>query len=546
MAILDDKNIMLVGVKGEQGSGVFYCNIWLNTNAEAVVRQNILPEGKKILAGDMIHDPRGQWYMVTEDHEVGSESAVQIEYKTTITGPAGQPGTNGNCLFLIDTDLYSESLQEDVYIPTNCLIYEYKNSAYKGDLVSNGKQMGVITYWDSDKFKLSNVVTIQGEPGTDGTDGADGKPALTIEGVMQSFPDFLTEGETFLLPSYAGFNRTPVINDVFFYLTIAPNNRSGIILAKIIEFPLTGGVKCSVISVVETTGAAGADGADGQDGVGIESIEKTDTQGVVDTYTITLTNGQTYTFTVTNGIGGGGGGTGGVHILDLSAEGSVLAINARAAITAYNGGTAVLCNFADMVMGTLTSVVGSAVSMTGNTVLTFLADLGGTIIKFTLEIPDSAGDTDELSFSQEEFGGGEKKRLVYQNDDGLGGTFPENGISDNTRIPVSESISDKQVEIWWGSGNFTPYGKRIQKMTRVKFPGSFTEQVILEKMLEVAGNNLLQIEYILNSEAGFPKTYPGFYVNHKYYAPNGTGFDNATPVGSTANMYIYRVYIIEE
>ena len=36
-------------------------------------------------------------------------------------------------------------------------------------------------------------------------------------------------------------------------------------------------------------------------GDGIESIVKTSTVGLVDTYTITLTSGDTYTFTVTNG-----------------------------------------------------------------------------------------------------------------------------------------------------------------------------------------------------------------------------------------------------
>lgn len=55
------------------------------------------------------------------------------------------------------------------------------------------------------------------------------------------------------------------------------------------------------------TGATGADGADGQngaDGVGIASITKTGTAGLVDTYTITYTNGTTSTFTVTNGQDG--------------------------------------------------------------------------------------------------------------------------------------------------------------------------------------------------------------------------------------------------
>lgn len=42
----------------------------------------------------------------------------------------------------------------------------------------------------------------------------------------------------------------------------------------------------------------------GKDGVGISKIEKTDTQGLVDTYTISYTNGTTTTFTVTNGQNG--------------------------------------------------------------------------------------------------------------------------------------------------------------------------------------------------------------------------------------------------
>ena len=44
-------------------------------------------------------------------------------------------------------------------------------------------------------------------------------------------------------------------------------------------------------------------GKDG-DGKGISSISKTSTSGLVDTYTITLTDGTTSTFTVTNGAPG--------------------------------------------------------------------------------------------------------------------------------------------------------------------------------------------------------------------------------------------------
>ena len=42
----------------------------------------------------------------------------------------------------------------------------------------------------------------------------------------------------------------------------------------------------------------------GTDGKGIESIIKTNTEGLVDTYTITYTNGDTQTYTVTNGRDG--------------------------------------------------------------------------------------------------------------------------------------------------------------------------------------------------------------------------------------------------
>ncbi|MBQ1900623.1 MAG: hypothetical protein II153_06900, partial [Erysipelotrichaceae bacterium] len=45
-----------------------------------------------------------------------------------------------------------------------------------------------------------------------------------------------------------------------------------------------------------------SDGKDGRDGRGIVSLEKTASIGVVDTYTITYTDGTTSTFTVTNGV----------------------------------------------------------------------------------------------------------------------------------------------------------------------------------------------------------------------------------------------------
>ena len=51
-------------------------------------------------------------------------------------------------------------------------------------------------------------------------------------------------------------------------------------------------------------------GTPGPAGVGIQKIEKTKTEGLIDTYTITLTNMQTSTFTVTNGEKGDKGDPG--------------------------------------------------------------------------------------------------------------------------------------------------------------------------------------------------------------------------------------------
>lgn len=73
-------------------------------------------------------------------------------------------------------------------------------------------------------------------------------------------------------------------------------------------------------------GINGQDGADGQDGVGIASIAKTGTQGLVDTYSIIMTNGTTYTYQVTNGKDGENGrdgtdgqdGTDGVGIVSIT------------------------------------------------------------------------------------------------------------------------------------------------------------------------------------------------------------------------------------
>ena len=67
--------------------------------------------------------------------------------------------------------------------------------------------------------------------------------------------------------------------------------------------PIDGGHR---LTITRGSEAQTLDIMDGVDGVGISGIEKTESIGNVDVYTIAMTDGSSYTFTVTNGSGGGG------------------------------------------------------------------------------------------------------------------------------------------------------------------------------------------------------------------------------------------------
>lgn len=72
-------------------------------------------------------------------------------------------------------------------------------------------------------------------------------------------------------------------------------------------------------------GIDGLNGIDGVDGIGIQYIEKTNTVGNIDTYTVTYSNATTFDFTVTNGVDGingtnGTDGTNGKDVYQLALE----------------------------------------------------------------------------------------------------------------------------------------------------------------------------------------------------------------------------------
>ena len=72
------------------------------------------------------------------------------------------------------------------------------------------------------------------------------------------------------------------------------------------------------------TGPQGQPGTTGATGNGIASIEKTSTSGLVDTYTITFTNGQTTTYQITNGANG--------NVVDVQVDGTSVVDNGIANI----------------------------------------------------------------------------------------------------------------------------------------------------------------------------------------------------------------------
>lgn len=91
-----------------------------------------------------------------------------------------------------------------------------------------------------------------------------------------------------------------------------PNGADGVGIASIVKTSTAGLVDTYTITLTNsnTYTFEVTNGAKGDTGDGIARIEKTGTEGLIDTYTITMTSGATSTFTVTNGAKGDPGDDG--------------------------------------------------------------------------------------------------------------------------------------------------------------------------------------------------------------------------------------------
>ena len=85
--------------------------------------------------------------------------------------------------------------------------------------------------------------------------------------------------------------------------------------SKISVMTISGGHR---ITITDVDGTKTVDVMDGENGVGISSITKTGTSGLVDTYAITYTDGNTTTFAVTNGEDGAPGVSPIITVTDIT------------------------------------------------------------------------------------------------------------------------------------------------------------------------------------------------------------------------------------
>lgn len=119
--------------------------------------------------------------------------------------------------------------------------------------------------------------------GDDGTDGDDGSTIWNTS----TAPTYANSKYTFTISNLTGKTGFSVaVDDLIFYDTY---------------YYIVATVNSTTVDCTTRVSIKGSTGSTGATGNGISSISKTGTSGLVDTYTISYTNGGSDTFTVTNG-----------------------------------------------------------------------------------------------------------------------------------------------------------------------------------------------------------------------------------------------------
>lgn len=206
------------------------------------------------------------------------------------------------------------------------------------DLGKNGDTYINTTSWDvfiKSGGSWSKIGNIMGQPGQDGKDGTDGQDGQDGKDGSDGQPG--KDGTSVLTGN--GEPSSGIGNDGDSYIDLSTWNYY---VKEDNQWILKGNIKGSDgqngtngtngadgktpyigengnwwigeedtgIKAAGTNGTNGSDGQNGSDGVSITKIEKTGSDGNVDTYTITFSNGETFSYTVTNGTNGQNGTNG--------------------------------------------------------------------------------------------------------------------------------------------------------------------------------------------------------------------------------------------
>ena len=279
------------GAQGIQGNGYYRASTSLTTSSTTVDRSLIQPSGKDLLLSDTIVDNNGLVFAVTAPFSENSGN-VSIAYRGSIkgakgdqgiqgpkgdtgetgaTGPKGETGAQGTAANIVDSVLVNSANIGNVGTPTLTASFTGEQTARQLNLtVANLKGE------KGDKGDKGDTGS-QGPKGDKGEQGA----GLTILGSVSNEEELASQ-----FPS--GSQGQCVLVNGYLYVwditTSEWNNTNQQIV--------------------------GPQGPKGDDGKSVNSIVKTSTSGLIDTYTITYSDNSTSTFTVTNGAKGDKGDEG--------------------------------------------------------------------------------------------------------------------------------------------------------------------------------------------------------------------------------------------
>ena len=306
----------IASIAGPETSGLFdtyTINYSDSTTSTFVVRNGADGHnGASLLTGS--DDPEatdgesGDSYINTTTWEYFTKSGNAWASQGTIKGATGAAGVDGRSLYTGDGAPAIPGNGGDSYIDlSNGDYYVHSGTEWvfrvnvRGDDGDDGRGITTISLTDDTSAEAAEY-TISYSDGSSSTFQI-AKPRSIVSIVKTGTADLV---DTYTITySYGAASTFTVTNGAdgktIYHGEGAPDNAVGVQDDVYID---TAGCNMYFKGISEWGDAISFRGANGANGVGIESIAKTDTTGLVDTYTVTYTNSTTSTFTVTNGADG--------------------------------------------------------------------------------------------------------------------------------------------------------------------------------------------------------------------------------------------------